>query len=88
MTREGKSWINNVAHGAQCKSFSPSDEMINLAINSSIALGMNYSGVDIMLGKDGYCNRSKQYSGMERIQSVHSNLNFAEEMVNEFFENL
>ena len=53
MTREGKSWINNVAHGAECKSFSPSDEMINLAINSSIALGMNYSGVDIMLVKMG-----------------------------------
>jgi len=85
MTREGKSWINNVAHGAQCKSFSPSDEMINLAINSSIALGMNYSGVDIMLGKDGYTvTEVNSIPAWKGIQSVHSNLNVAEEMVNEF----
>ena len=28
MTREGASWINNVANGATCKPFRPSDEMV------------------------------------------------------------
>ena len=59
--------------------------MINLAINSSIALGMNYSGVDIMLGKDGYTvTEVNSIPAWKGIQSVHSNLNVTEEMVNEF----
>ena len=85
MTREGNSWINNVAHGAECKPFSPCKEMKNLAINASIALGMNYSGVDIMLGKEGYTvTEVNSIPAWKGLQSVHSNLNIAEIMVAEF----
>ena len=85
MTRQGTSWINNVAHGAKCESFTPDDEMINLAVTSSLALEMNYSGVDIMLGKHGYTvTEVNSIPAWKGIQSVHSNLNIAEEMINEF----
>ena len=85
MTRQGTSWINNVAHGAKCESFTPDSEMINLAVTSSLALGMDYSGVDIMLGNNGYTvTEVNSIPAWKGIQSVHSNLNIAEEMINEF----
>ena len=85
MTRQGTSWINNVAHGAKCESFTPDSEMINLAVTSSLALGMDYSGVDIMLGDIGYAvTEVNSIPAWKGIQSVHSNLNIAEEMINEF----
>lgn len=85
MTREGKSWINNVANGATCKPFKPNDEMIKLAIDSSLALGMNYSGVDIMLSKDGYTvTEVNSIPAWKGLQSVYSNKNIAEEMIADF----
>ena len=84
-TREGKSWINNVANGATCKPFKPNDEMIKLAIDSSLALGMNYSGVDIMLSKDGYTvTEVNSIPAWKGLQSVYSNKNIAEEMIADF----
>ena len=85
MTREGKTWINNVAHGANCKLFNPNDEMIKLAIDSSIALGMNYSGVDIMLHKDGYSvTEVNSIPAWKGLQSVYDDKNIAEEMISDF----
>jgi RimK family alpha-L-glutamate ligase len=85
MTREGKSWINKVANGATCKPFKPNDEMTKLAIDSSLALGMNYSGVDIMLSKDGYTvTEVNSIPAWKGLQSVYSNKNIAEEMIADF----
>ena len=85
MTREGKSWINNVAHGAKCEFFNPNDEMKKLAIDSSKALGMNYSGVDIMLSKNGYTvTEVNSIPAWKGLQSVCNNQNIAEEMVSNF----
>ena len=85
MTREGKTWINNVAHGANCKLFNPNDEMKKLAIDSSLALGMNYSGVDIMLHKDGYSvTEVNSIPAWKGLQSVYDDKNIAEEMISDF----
>ena len=87
MSREGVSWINNVASGAICKPFKPSKEMIKLAIDSSSALGMNYSGVDIMLGKDGYIvTEVNSIPAWKGIQSVSDNINIAEMMISNFLK--
>ena len=87
MSREGSSWINNVASGAICKPFEPSQEMIKLAIDSSNALGMNYAGVDIMLGKDGYMvTEVNSIPAWKGIQSVSENINIAEMMIGNFLK--
>ena len=87
MSREGSSWINNVASGAICKPFKPSQEMIKLAIDSSNALGMNYAGVDIMLGKDGYMvTEVNSIPAWKGIQSVSENINIAEMMIGNFLK--
>lgn len=85
MTREGKSWINNVANGATCKSFTPNNEMKKLAVNSSLALGMNYSGVDIMLTNDGYTvTEVNSIPAWKGLQSVYKEKNIAKEMIDDF----
>ncbi len=85
MTRQGDTWINNVAHGAKCEPFEPNDEMKNLAIESSLALGMNYSGVDIMLSKNGYTvTEVNSIPAWKGLQSVCNNMNIAEEMIKNF----
>ena len=85
MTRQGDTWINNVAHGAKCEPFEPNDEMKSLAIESSLALGMNYSGVDIMLNKNGYTvTEVNSIPAWKGLQSVCNNMNIAEEMIKNF----
>jgi len=85
MAREGKSWINNVASGAICKSFDPSDEMKKLAISSSKSLGMNYSGVDIMLSNEGFTiTEVNSIPAWKGLQSVNKDKNIAEMMINDF----
>ena len=85
MTREGSSWINNVANGATCKPFRPSDEMVKLAVDSSLALGMNYSGVDIMLGDNGYTvTEVNSIPAWKGLQSVYDDNNVAESIIDDF----
>ena len=85
MTREGETWINNVAHGATCKAFEPNAEMKKLAIKSSDALEMNYSGVDIMLFEKGYTvTEVNSIPAWKGLQSVCKDKNIAEEMIKDF----
>lgn len=53
MRRRGKSWLNNVAQGASCEWIDADSEMARLAVEATRTLGMDYSGVDIMLDKEG-----------------------------------
>ncbi|MDB2461253.1 RimK family alpha-L-glutamate ligase [Gammaproteobacteria bacterium] len=87
MAREGSSWINNVANGATCKPFTPSDEMVSLAVNSSLALGMNYSGVDIMIGDNGYTvTEVNSIPAWKGLQSVYEDKNIAQTIINDFLK--
>lgn len=53
MRRRGKSWLNNVAQGASCEWIDADSEMARLAVEATETLGMDYSGVDIMLDQQG-----------------------------------
>ncbi len=48
MRRHGKSWINNVAQGARCEPSEQDGELAVLAERATQALGLDYSGVDLM----------------------------------------
>jgi len=58
MQRKGpdpeKNFRSNVAQGAIPSAFQADKKMINIAIKANKALGLFYSGVDIMKAKDGY----------------------------------
>ena len=85
MVREGKTWINNIANGASCKSFKPSREMVEIALKASNALNMDYSGVDIMLGDNGYMvTEVNSIPAWKGLQSVHNDRIIADEIINNF----
>lgn len=48
MIRRGKTWINNVAQGAECEAAELTPRLRNLAEGASRALGMDYAGIDII----------------------------------------
>jgi len=87
MAREGTSWINNVSNGALCKAFNPTSEMKDLAINSTLSLGMDYAGVDIMLGEDGYTvTEVNSIPAWKGLQSVCGQNNIADLIISDFLE--
>ena len=53
MTRQGASWINNVAQGAACKPAPVDPELSRLAEDAARALDMDYAGVDLMRDPEG-----------------------------------
>lgn len=48
MIRRGKTWINNVAQGADCEAAELTPRLRELAEGASRALGMDYAGIDII----------------------------------------
>ncbi|ODU42893.1 MAG: alpha-L-glutamate ligase [Thiobacillus sp. SCN 63-374] len=53
MIRRGASWINNVAQGACCLPAPADPALFQMAEAASQALGMAYTGVDLMRDRDG-----------------------------------
>ena len=53
MRRRGKSWLNNVARGAQCEVIDLDPQMADLAVRATRALAMDYAGVDIIRDREG-----------------------------------
>lgn len=53
MRRRGISWLNNVARGASCEAIALTSELARLAVNATLALQMDYAGVDIIETADG-----------------------------------
>lgn len=48
MRRRGLSWLNNVSRGAFCEAIAVDIDMAALAIKATLALKMDYAGVDIL----------------------------------------
>jgi tetrahydromethanopterin:alpha-L-glutamate ligase len=46
--RKGVSWITNVHQGATPEKFSPTEEMVEMALKASRLLGCKYCGIDIL----------------------------------------
>ena len=53
MSRRAKSWITNVAQGAEPGRHKPDAEMTELAVAAAAALGADYAGVDLIRHRDG-----------------------------------
>jgi RimK family alpha-L-glutamate ligase len=53
MSRRGSGWVHNVAQGARCEAAPSDGPMGELAQRAVNAVGMDYAGVDLMLGDDG-----------------------------------
>ena len=54
MLRENKNdFRSNISNGGSGAAYQPNQEFIDLAINATKALGLDYAGVDVMFGKDG-----------------------------------
>jgi tetrahydromethanopterin:alpha-L-glutamate ligase len=53
MRRRGKSWLNNVARGAECEVIDLDPKMADLAVKATHALSMDYAGVDIIRDREG-----------------------------------
>jgi len=78
MTREappGK-WKSNVSQGASTSATTPSSELSELAIKATRALGLEYSGVDVVqTPNQGYCvlevNASPSWQALKQTTSVN-----------------
>ena len=43
---------SNITNGGKMKKIQPSDEQIQMAIEACLTLGLDFAGVDVMIGKD------------------------------------
>jgi RimK family alpha-L-glutamate ligase len=85
MVRHGRTWINNVARGARCEAAAPDATLHALAVAAARAVGMDYAGVDIMLGPGGgyqviEVNSIPAWRGLQSVTES----NIAEGLVNDF----
>ncbi|NOT10233.1 MAG: RimK family alpha-L-glutamate ligase [Methylococcaceae bacterium] len=76
MCRRGKSWLNNVAQGASCECIDVEPEMVELAIQATAALNMDYAGVDIIRDRAGdywviEINSIPAWKGLQSVCNVN-----------------
>jgi RimK family alpha-L-glutamate ligase len=76
MRRRGKSWLNNVAQGAACEKIDLDPEMAELAVQATVALNMDYAGVDIIRDRAGQylvieVNSIPAWKGLESVCNVN-----------------
>ena len=88
MCRRGTSWLNNVARGARCEPIELNSVLSELAIKATVALKMNYAGVDIIQDKTGAysiieVNSIPAWKGLESV----CELNVAQLLVDDMLLN-
>lgn len=76
MRRRGKSWLNNVAQGAQCELIDLDPKLADLAVRAANALAMDYAGVDIIRDRSGHysiieVNSIPAWKGLESVCDVN-----------------
>ena len=71
MKRVSENWKTNISIGGKAQSYEPSDEIKNIALKASRKLGLEYTGVDVMIsGDDTYVLELNSTPGWEGLQSV------------------
>jgi tetrahydromethanopterin:alpha-L-glutamate ligase len=75
MSRRAKTWITNVAQGAEPGRHEPDAEMRALAIAATAALGADYAGVDLIRHADGRllvleANSNPAWRGLQSVSNV------------------
>lgn len=87
MIRHGTSWITNIKQGARAEAAIPSQELVDLALRSTAAVGADYAGVDIMQDRDGAftvleVNSMPAWQGLQRV--THTRI--ADDLVSHFLD--
>jgi tetrahydromethanopterin:alpha-L-glutamate ligase len=87
MQRHGRSWINNVAQGARCEASEQDGELAALAERATHALGLDYSGVDLIRDHEGHAyvievNGIPAWKGLQSVTQV----NIAQCLVDDLIE--
>lgn len=53
MKRTGDGFVSNISSGGKAEKYTPSDEESALALSAAGHLGLDFAGVDLLIGKDG-----------------------------------
>ncbi len=91
MRRRGKSWLNNVARGAECEEVELDGEISRLAIQATEALAMDYAGVDIIKDRNGQysiieVNSIPAWKGLESVCKLSIADLLADDLIDRFIE--
>lgn len=84
MQRTGETWLHNVAQGARCKKIEDKD-VLDIALQASLALDIAYCGVDVIRDKTGKCwvlevNSIPAWRGLQEVTQT----NIAQVLVDDF----
>jgi len=87
MKRFGQTWVNNVANGGRCEVVAPTGEIVELALQASKTLDMDYCGVDVITDAEGqhYVLEVNSIPAWQGLQSVVE-LDIAQAMVDDLLE--
>jgi RimK family alpha-L-glutamate ligase len=88
MTRQGDTWKTNVAQGARAGALAVSDELQEIALRATRALGAEYAGVDLLpLEGGGYCvievNGIPGWRGLKAATGVDAAEHLVDHILNE-----
>ena len=72
MLRHGTDWITNIKQGARAEAAIPSQELVDLALGATSAVGADFAGVDIIQNRDGEfmvleVNSMPAWQGLQRV---------------------
>ncbi|MHA1860303.1 MAG: RimK family alpha-L-glutamate ligase [Candidatus Asgardarchaeia archaeon] len=74
VVKDEKKWKTNIYLGAKPEPLKLNDELAELSVRASRALGLDYSGVDIIEGKDGYLvievNATPSWRGLQKVSKI------------------
>ncbi|MCW4049639.1 MAG: RimK family alpha-L-glutamate ligase [Candidatus Bathyarchaeota archaeon] len=71
MRRVADSWKTNISSGGKAEFYEPSNEIINMSLRSAETLGLEYTGVDVIVSdKDAYVVELNSTPGWEGLQTV------------------
>lgn len=81
MKRISEGWKTNISSGGRAQPYEPSEEIKETCIKASEKLGLEYTGVDVMVnGDDTYVIELNSTPGWEGLQSV-TEINITEKLV-------
>jgi RimK family alpha-L-glutamate ligase len=91
MRRRGKFWLNNVARGASCERIELDAAMAGLAVKATLALAMDYAGVDIIQDQDGCytiieVNSIPAWKGLESVCDITIADVLAADLINRYVQ--
>lgn len=91
MRRRGKFWLNNVARGASCERIALDAGLADLAVKATLALAMDYAGVDIIQAQDGSytvieVNSIPAWKGLESVCDLHVAEVLAHDLISRYLQ--